>query len=339
MDFFRHREGKWSSWRVTHHLAFQRSESGESEISMQVLPPDDERIVSLCKDWEVEPSTTQGGCYVTWKATMAWDQEGENHEGSTVFALVPETEDRRRGKILRDRGYAEIVPIAGTFYLDDNDDLNLETPYEGGAVDEQFSFDGPNIVNRTSTVKRFGGLSTATFSTERRIGADTIVSDEECDMTHEELMEAINEVSLFGPSPDFALTDNEAQATLSESSTANSAFTGRNRWGTVNITGRPSASSAFGTGFSGANTTSGEVPATSAFATSSSSAVQDSKPTTEPQLESDVDNAGGSEGNGISSEILAAAERAGIDLTKIPPSMRDDFLASLQSESDNTASR
>mmetsp|Transcript_5608 Transcript_5608/g.9863 ORF Transcript_5608/g.9863 Transcript_5608/m.9863 type:complete len:407 (-) Transcript_5608:382-1602(-) len=173
MSFFEAREGEWSSWRVTHHLAFRRSETGESDISMKCLDASDERIVELCKAHDVAPESAVGGCYVTWHAKMSWDQEGENHEGSTVFALVPDNgSDGRKGKILRDRGYAEIVQIAGEFYMDESDGLNLVTPYDGGEVVERFAFDGPDIVHRVSTVKRFGGFATATYATERRAGLD-----------------------------------------------------------------------------------------------------------------------------------------------------------------------
>lgn len=176
MEFFRAREGQWVSWRVTHHLAFRRDETGLSEIEMECLEKDDGRIRDLCKVHEVDADKAQGGCYVTWKATMAWDQEGENHEGSTVFALVPDEQDPRKGKILRDRGYAEIVQIAGDYELDDDYQLNLVTPYEGGEVKEVFYFDGPDVVNRVSSVKRFGGFATATFATERRKGTEEVKS-------------------------------------------------------------------------------------------------------------------------------------------------------------------
>jgi len=172
MEFFKAREGEWSSWRVTHHLAFRRAETGESDITMSCLDSDDERIRELCVAHEMPEDSSVGGCYVTWEAKMSWDQEGENHEGSTVFALVPdEGSDGKRGRILRDRGYAEIVQIAGTYELDEDYALNLNTPYDGGEVVEKFVFDGPDIVNRVSTVKRFGGFATATYATERRKGS------------------------------------------------------------------------------------------------------------------------------------------------------------------------
>jgi len=181
MEFFRHREGQWKSWRVSHHLAFRRDETGVSEVKMQCLDKDDDRVVQLCKDHNVDPARAQGGCYVTWLATMAWDQEGDNHEGSTTFALVPNEEDPRKGELLRDRGYAEIVPISGTYSIDEDNALNLVTPYDGGEVLERFWFDGPDVVNRLSSVKRFGGFTNATFATERRLSVDTPVHAESAD--------------------------------------------------------------------------------------------------------------------------------------------------------------
>ncbi|GJD07013.1 Phycocyanobilin lyase subunit CpcS [Galdieria sulphuraria] len=168
MDFFRLREGQWSSWRVTHHLAFRRDEQGVSDITMKVLEKSDPRIVELCEAHHLDPSLAAGGCYVEWAAQLSWDQEGENHEGSTVFAIVPDDAHCCSGKLLRDRGYAEIVQVAGTFRLTPSKELVLHTPYDGGDVEETFSFIGKDLVIRSSTVKRFGGFSTATFSTERR---------------------------------------------------------------------------------------------------------------------------------------------------------------------------
>lgn len=281
-------------------------------IEMHVLEATDERIASLCRDWDVEPAHAQGGCHVTWKATMAWDQEGENHEGETTFALVPEKDDKRKGRILRDRGYAEIVPIAGTYYLDDSDDLNLETPYDGGAVEEKFSFDGPDVVNRLSTVRRFGGFSTATFATERRVGSEApAVWDEEKEGKSVEQLVA--ELMLDGPG---VVMDGEDEA-VAERTKSSGAFTGRQRfgpgagkWGNTNSAAPPSANSAFGSGFSSGTGNGGNG---------------------QPE-ESGSETKDGNGNDGLSSEILEAAEKAGIDLAKIPPSMRDDFVASFNEQ-------
>ncbi|AUS99022.1 phycobiliprotein lyase [Nostoc sp. CENA543] len=169
MEFFQLSSGKWRSQRTTHHLAFKRTEAGESEIQVQALAADDPQVIAICQLHEVDPQLAIGGAYVTWQGAMGWDREDENHEGSTVFALVPDADNPRQGSLLRERGYAEIVPVVGQYHMDDENALVLTTEYETMSSVERFWFVSSSIRMRSSTVKRFGGFSTATFCTEFRI--------------------------------------------------------------------------------------------------------------------------------------------------------------------------
>ncbi len=177
LEFFRQSAGKWKSSRATHHLAFKRSEIGESEILVETLNADDPEIIALCEMHSVDPSLSIGGSRVRWLGTMAWDREGEeNHEGKTVFAIVPDADNPRQGRLLRERGYAEIMPVVGRFHMDDEDGLVLTTDYETMSSIERFWFGNPDTRMRTSTVKRFGGFSTASFCIESRVDADNASS-------------------------------------------------------------------------------------------------------------------------------------------------------------------
>ncbi|MEB3341832.1 phycobiliprotein lyase [Okeania sp.] len=169
MEFFRRSAGKWRSQRTTHHLAFRQAEMGSSDIQVISLDAKDEKILEICKMHEIDPSLAAGGALVTWDGSMAWDKDDENHQGSTVFAIVPDPENPRKGRMLRERGYAEIVPVVGLFEMDDEDGLNLITEYETMSSIERFWFPSPNLRMRTSAVKRFGGFNTSTFCTEVRV--------------------------------------------------------------------------------------------------------------------------------------------------------------------------
>jgi CpeS-like protein len=178
MEFFRLSAGRWKSQRTTHHLAFRRAELGESEIQVETLAADHPEIIELCKFHQIDPTLAGGGCQVSWNGSMSWDRDTEGgHEGKTIFALVPEPTDRRQGKLLRDRGYAEIVPVVGHFQMDEDDGLVLLTEYETMSSRERFWFPSPDLRMRTSTVKRFGGFSTATFCTEARIQPNTVMTN------------------------------------------------------------------------------------------------------------------------------------------------------------------
>jgi CpeS-like protein len=181
MEFFQQSAGKWKSQRTTHHLPFRRAESGDSAIFVESLGADNQKIVEICQMHEIDPSTSVGGAFVSWDGSMAWDRETENHQGTTVFALIPNPENPRQGKLLRERGYAEIVPVAGEYELDDEDGLILITEYETMSVYERFWFISPSVRLRSSTVKRFGGFNTATFCAEVRVAEETETQTENRD--------------------------------------------------------------------------------------------------------------------------------------------------------------
>ena len=180
MDFFQLSAGKWRSQRATHHLPFKRSETGESDIQVETLDANHPEIIELCQYHQIDPSLSVGGSRVQWLGTMAWDRENEeNHQGKTIFAIVPDGDNPRAGKLLRERGYAEIMPVVGLFHMDDEDGLVLTTEYETMSSIERFWFANPNMRLRTSTVKRFGGFSTASFCSETRIETSVEASNPE----------------------------------------------------------------------------------------------------------------------------------------------------------------
>jgi hypothetical protein len=169
MEFFRHSAGKWRSQRATHHLAFRRAETGGSEIYVESLSADNPKIIEICQLHQVDPATSVGGAFVSWDGSMAWDKEDESHEGTTIFALIPDADNPQQGMLLRDRGYAETAPVAGRYLMDEDDALVLTTEYETMSSIERFWFASPNLRLRTSTVLWFGGANKTTFCIETRI--------------------------------------------------------------------------------------------------------------------------------------------------------------------------
>lgn len=190
-EFFQQSAGKWKSQRTTHHLPFRRAETGGSDIYVEYLDQDHPKVVEICEIHNTDPHLTVGGAFVSWNGSMAWDKENENHEGTTVFALVPEPDNPHKGKLLRERGYAEIVPVAGNYEMDDEEGLVLVTEYETMSIIERFWFASPNIRMRTSTVKRFGGFNTATFCIEVRAETEEEKSPQD-DTLSEELTSALS---------------------------------------------------------------------------------------------------------------------------------------------------
>jgi CpeS-like protein len=166
MGFFEQCTGRWYSQRVSHHLAFRRQERGQSEIAISCFPADDPAVIALCELHGVDPQRALGGALVTWKGTMQADTA--NHDGKSLLVPVPDAADSPEGMLLRDLGYAEIVPVAGRYRMQENGMLYLVTSYENTETEERFWFGGPNLRFRSSLVKSIMGLNT-TYCTEIRL--------------------------------------------------------------------------------------------------------------------------------------------------------------------------
>jgi CpeS-like protein len=167
-EFFELSAGKWFSHRTSHHLAFKQSEDGKSDIVIEMLAADHPEVVKLCQQYEIDPSHASCGARVTWNGTMEWDEE--KHTGSTVLATVPDEGNGHEGKLLREMGYAEKAPVAGTYKMGSDGALTLTTEYETMWSEERLWFASPNLRMRVSVLKRFGGFSMASFTSEIRMG-------------------------------------------------------------------------------------------------------------------------------------------------------------------------
>ena len=170
LSFFQRSSGRWRSQRSVHHLLHRRAEAGGSLIVVEDLNADDARLRTMAAQQGQDPDRLVGGSQVRWSASMAWDQAGEAHDGESVIGLIPDSGDGRSGVLLRDLGYAEKAPATSRFWMDDRDGLLLSTDYETMSVWERFSFAGPDVRLRSSTVE---GLSNnASFCLEVRLSND-----------------------------------------------------------------------------------------------------------------------------------------------------------------------
>ena len=175
LSFFKLSAGRWRSQRTSHHLLHRKAEAGGSVIEVVMVAANDPRLGTIAELHGQDPATLAGGCQVRWSGSMAWDKAGEDHQGESLFGLIPTDHNGRQGLLLRDRGYAETAPVAGQFRLDEQANLWLTTSYETMDSVERFWFASPNIRLRSSTVE---GLSnTASLCVETRLDASGQISE------------------------------------------------------------------------------------------------------------------------------------------------------------------
>ncbi|WP_287130025.1 phycobiliprotein lyase [Candidatus Cyanaurora vandensis] len=167
MEFFEQCAGRWYSRRVSHHLAFRRQEKGHSEITITCLPATEPTVIALCELHQIAPERASGGALVTWRGALQGDNN--NHDGRSLMVPVSDAAAGTTGMLLRDLGYAEVVPVAGRYQIEPGNVLMLTTCYNDTESEERFWFTGANVRFRCSSLKRWGGLSMTTFCSEIRL--------------------------------------------------------------------------------------------------------------------------------------------------------------------------
>ncbi|RCJ15939.1 chorismate-binding protein [Nostoc sp. ATCC 43529] len=167
-EFFELSIGRWRSQRSGHHLAFAHFEEVLSTIDIESLSTDDPAVREVCKLYDVEISSITHPFRMTWEGESDWDDKPIS--GSTVLVPIPDIENPSRGKLLREKGYAETIPAVGRYHLSDDGVFTLLTEYDLAAAEERIWFANPNLRFRVSMIKTSDGkgVTTASFSSEIR---------------------------------------------------------------------------------------------------------------------------------------------------------------------------
>ncbi|WP_310490337.1 phycobiliprotein lyase [Chamaesiphon sp. VAR_69_metabat_338] len=162
--------GQWRSQRSAHHMAFSHFEAVQSIIDIDLLDRQDPAVVELCQAYDVDPSSTVAPFQMKWEGQSDWDEDSPEVKGNAILVPVPDPLMPNRGKLLRDRGYAETIAAAGEYHFLEDGTFVLITAYERAAAEERIWFANPNLRFRVSLIKTSGGsgVVTASFSSEIR---------------------------------------------------------------------------------------------------------------------------------------------------------------------------
>ena len=161
--------GRWRSQRSAHHLAFSHFEAVTSTIDIVPLNPEDAEVINLCKSYDIDPTMACNPFRISWAGESDWDDD-ETFEGTTILVPIPDPDNPKAGRLLRDRGYAETIPSVGQYHFSDDDTFVLLTAYDRATAEEKIWFVNPNFRLRVSLIKTSEGTGvvTASFSSEIR---------------------------------------------------------------------------------------------------------------------------------------------------------------------------
>ncbi|MEH2031359.1 MAG: phycobiliprotein lyase [Nostoc sp.] len=165
IEFFRKSEGTWFTERSVHHFDSAADESGESNLIIKVLEKDDPKVQEVCTAQGIDPTEATGGASFSWQANL--DTRLPNTDNAAILVDVP-GETRRFGKLIRNQGYVESIPVVSQYRFADDGVLTIDTDYDNNQGQERCWFVTDDFRVRVSTVRMMNGVNLMTYCSERR---------------------------------------------------------------------------------------------------------------------------------------------------------------------------
>lgn len=166
MDFFRKSQGTWFTQRSVHHFDLSADQSGESNLIVQVVERDDPRVGTICDSQGIDPALAMGGASFMWQENQ--DNSEPDPDRAAVLVDVPDDESLLSGKLIRDRGYIEKIPVISRYWFGKDGILTINTEYDNNQGQERCWFITDDFRVRVSTVRTMDGVYLMTYCSERR---------------------------------------------------------------------------------------------------------------------------------------------------------------------------
>jgi CpeS-like protein len=176
MDFFRKSEGVWFTQRTVHNFDNAAAdESGESNVMIDVLSIDDPRVLEVCQQQNVDPALVSGGCSFMWQDNL--DDAIPNQNYAAILIDLPNPNNPKMGKFLRNRGYVEGIPVIGIYNFAGDGVLTIETEYETNQGQERCWFINDHFRVRVMTVQMSNGVKQMAYCSERRCISPSVLEE------------------------------------------------------------------------------------------------------------------------------------------------------------------
>ncbi len=150
-QFIKKSLGEWKSLRSTHSLAFQEVENSTSKIVIKELEIKNKNVVELLEKHNLSSKTYFIALTISWQAVSDWEKDQKIEADKTILLFLPK--DKKKGIVLRNKGYTESQISSSEYLIDEHDNLNIKTIYSSTISEERISFLSNHIRSRYSVIR------------------------------------------------------------------------------------------------------------------------------------------------------------------------------------------
>ncbi len=166
-DFISKSIGEWKSLRSTHSLAFQEFENTNSKLLISYLSVESKEILEITKEFQY-PYILSFAIRISWESISDWPNDNYPQKSETILIFSPK--DEFSGAILKSKGYTELIPTLSNYYIDEKENLNINSTYNSTISQEKICFLSQNVRSRFSVTKNKNnnGILQTSYATEIR---------------------------------------------------------------------------------------------------------------------------------------------------------------------------
>ena len=143
--------GEWKSIRSTHTLAFQEFENSTSKIYIKHINKKNKKVVEIFKNYKFSLNLESIAISINWQAISDWDNDDINEGDETILIFLPK--DENSGIVLRNKGYTESFIASSNYFVDEQNNLHINTNYKSTVSEEIISFLSTHVRSRFSTIR------------------------------------------------------------------------------------------------------------------------------------------------------------------------------------------
>ena len=88
---------------------------------------------------------------ISWQAVSDWEKDQKIEADKTTLLFLPK--DKKKGIVLRNKGYTESQISSSEYLIDENDNLNIKTVYSSTISEERICFLSTHIRSRYSVIR------------------------------------------------------------------------------------------------------------------------------------------------------------------------------------------
>jgi len=96
------------------------------------------------------------------------EEKEPNPNYAAVLVDVPDDHTGRSGKLIRDKGYVDGLPVVSRYWFGEDGILTINTDYDNNQGQERCWFLTDDFRVRVSTVQMLNGVSLMAYCSERR---------------------------------------------------------------------------------------------------------------------------------------------------------------------------